>query len=486
MRKRAALVWSVTVILSAMAYLPAEETAPGSGEDLTPSARPETPKTPEAAKPPAGEGDLTPSQRPPRAAEGAIEGQDGDEEDSLAKKVKKCLGLNGWYRARYYRDFAKDGRKDHTDEFRNDLRLTSEWNPVENLRLRISSDARVDWVRSEEDGLTIEEADLDLWEAFVKVKAGPMDLTVGREAIRWGKSDELNPTDNFTPEDFTEIVNYDRASRKIPAWMVHPKFQFLTDFTYEAVWQPFFEPNRGAPPDSDWFFPPLQDLRDLGLHLNPEEPPKRLPYNVFANRLLYAGSSTNFDAGITYAYHYNQTPALRIFPPNVEFRYHRQHTVGGEFEMTIGGFGVRGEVAHTTRTDFGTDKITDFDKSTQRDNTNFIFGMDYTFPNSVYINVQYAGRYIWHFSKDIAAERYEDQVLFTAYRWFRRDRLKVALSGRYAPYPFDYFINPTVEYKVNNYATAKLWVAVYGGEGPGLFNGFNQNDQVGFELKIDF
>ena len=63
---------------------------------------------------------------------------------------------------------------------------------------------------------------------------------LGRQFIRWGKADILNPTDRFAPKDFIETVvdadflgvaaarvTYDTGSNSV-----------------DLVWQPWFTPSR--------------------------------------------------------------------------------------------------------------------------------------------------------------------------------------------------------------------------------------------------
>ena len=191
-------------------------------------------------------------------------------QDSKPKKFK----FSGYTRHRYYRDLEREHPSEHADELRNDLRLTGEFDPTSTVKLLVSVDGRLDPVRSDREGFTLEEERLRLWEAYVKASMGPVDLRVGRQVIRWGKSDELNPIDNFTPEDFSEFINFDRAERKLPAWMVRADFQINKEFTYETVWQPFFEPDVLPPKDSDWYFPGLRAFKP-STRCTKRSPPRR-------------------------------------------------------------------------------------------------------------------------------------------------------------------------------------------------------------------
>jgi hypothetical protein len=427
-------------------------------------------------------------------------GEDEPEKQSFLDKVRDTLNISGYFRSRYFRDFEKHNGREQTDEWRNDLRVQSSIDLVDSVRLELSGDARVHPVRNEDDGVTLEISDLDLWEANIQMSFGPVDLLFGQHAIRWGKSDELNPTDNFTPEDFRELINLDRAERKIPVPMAQMKI-YWPEFTYEAIWQPYFTPNEGAAKESDWYFPAIRIFEENGFVLDVNEPPKTIRSNVFAHRLQYRGPI--IDLGISYAYHYNQTPALHIVPPKfvpgqfppiplgpprLRLDYHRVNSIGFEFETVIGGLGLRGEAVYTKGEPLQLSPFGRFDrdKVRRKDTSTFVIGADYTFDHDVYLNLQYSGKNIFHQTADLLVQKYEHQVVWNVSRKFMRDRLELSFSGRYAFNPEGFFITPEIWYRVNNYMTCRLWVNVFGGDDTALFGTYNGNDQVGLEVKIRF
>jgi len=68
---------------------------------------------------------------------------------------------------------------------------------------------------------------------------GPLTLDAGKQFIRWGKADIINPTDRFAPRDFINVVD--------------PEFLAVTGVrgvvqagseTFEAVWVPRLTPSR--------------------------------------------------------------------------------------------------------------------------------------------------------------------------------------------------------------------------------------------------
>src|SRR5262249_13543018 len=59
------------------------------------------------------------------------------------------------------------------------------------------------WIRN--DDLTrAGQARARLREAYVEISAGQSSsVRVGQQVIAWGRADQINPTDNLTPRDFT-------------------------------------------------------------------------------------------------------------------------------------------------------------------------------------------------------------------------------------------------------------------------------------------
>lgn len=68
---------------------------------------------------------------------------------------------------------------------------------------------------------------------------GPFALDLGKQFIRWGKTDILAPTDRFAPRDFLNGVD----SELLPVTAVRAAVQFGAN-TIESVWVPRFTPSR--------------------------------------------------------------------------------------------------------------------------------------------------------------------------------------------------------------------------------------------------
>jgi hypothetical protein len=85
---------------------------------------------------------------------------------------------------------------------------------------------RFDW-----EDRTIQRPRLALRRLTATVTHGPFTLDVGKQFIRWARTDVLNPEDRFTPKDYLTVVD----NEVLPVIGVRPSLQFGTEML-EGVW----------------------------------------------------------------------------------------------------------------------------------------------------------------------------------------------------------------------------------------------------------
>ncbi len=114
------------------------------------------------------------------------------------------------------------------------------------LKLSGSFDARFDSHRQDERSLRLDFEDRGLRRpsfALRRLSAtlhkGKLTAEIGRQFIRWGKADILNPTDRFAPKDFLSVVDSDFLA--VPA--VRATYESGAN-TVDLVWQVRFTPSR--------------------------------------------------------------------------------------------------------------------------------------------------------------------------------------------------------------------------------------------------
>lgn len=178
--------------------------------------------------------------------------------------------------------------------------------------------------------------------------SGGLSLEAGKQFIRWGKADILNPTDRFAPRDFLTVVDNDFLG--ITAARI--TYEKGTD-TVEAIWSRRFTPSRVPLADQRWLVvrqnaPPPAPLRDAGTQY-PGGPQAGLRWNhtgkVEFSTSYYEGFShlPSFDAAFGFD---------RGFPViNVQRFYPSLRMVGADAAIPLTWFSVKGEAAYFTSKD---------------------------------------------------------------------------------------------------------------------------------------
>jgi len=98
------------------------------------------------------------------------------------------------------------------------------------------------------DDRTIQRPALSLREFSATIHKGKVTAQIGRQIIRWGKTDILTPTDRFAPKDYLSSV-VDSDFLAVPAARI--TIANATD-SLDAIWQPWFTPSRTPLLDQRW------------------------------------------------------------------------------------------------------------------------------------------------------------------------------------------------------------------------------------------
>jgi hypothetical protein len=81
---------------------------------------------------------------------------------------------------------------------------------------------------------------LSIRRAAMTIAHGPLTLDVGKQFIRWGKADIINPTDRFAPRDFLNVVDNEFIAVSGARAMI----RIGERDTLDTVWVPRFTPSR--------------------------------------------------------------------------------------------------------------------------------------------------------------------------------------------------------------------------------------------------
>jgi hypothetical protein len=172
---------------------------------------------------------------------------------------------------------------------------------------------------------------------------GRMTAEVGKQYLRWGKADILNPTDRFAPRDFLSVVDNEylavTAARVI--------YEGTAD-SLEIVAQPFFTPSRMPLLNQRWTVIPAEaqgyPLRDNGTRV-----PGGTAVGVRWNHL-----GDGYEASLSFYNGHNHLPlvdvnfvpalpviGIQAFQPQLRF-------YGGDFAKPLPWFTVKAEAGYFT------------------------------------------------------------------------------------------------------------------------------------------
>jgi hypothetical protein len=187
------------------------------------------------------------------------------------------------------------------------------------LRFFGAFDARTDTHRQVErrwrlnaDDRTIQRPAFSVRRLSALYHRGKLTVEAGKQFVRWGKADILNPTDRFAPRDFLSVLDNDFLP--IPA--VRATYEAGAT-TVDAIWQVRFTPSRTPLLNQRWTVLPPEaqnlSITDGGLRI-PGGP-------QFGLRINHVGRG--FEGSVSFYEGHNHLPliegrAVTLQPPAVE------------------------------------------------------------------------------------------------------------------------------------------------------------------------
>ena len=201
---------------------------------------------------------------------------------------------------------------------------------------------------------------------------GPLTIDIGKQFIRWGKTDIVTPTDRFAPRDFLNVVD----TEFLAVTGVRGVAQRGSN-TIEVVWVPRFTPSRVPIVDQRWTVAPATTA------------PIRF---VDAGAALPAGSSEGVrwnHAGATVEYSasffngFNHLPNIEAGPTGqpgevaLTRAYPAIRMYGADIAMPIQLFTVKGETAYFTSSSPATDEYVLYGLQVERQSGEWLFVVGY-------------------------------------------------------------------------------------------------------------
>lgn len=387
----------------------------------------------------------------------------------------------------------------------------------------------------------VREAYIEVYDFLIK----GLDLRAGRQRIKWGTADKINPTDVINPYDAEDIWDF---GRHLGSEAIDLKY-YRNKWRFEAVWVPYFRKARL----------PLGEMKDVfmnygnipsGILVNVSDTLPLLPFGLHVNRFslsdklptsdLSRSGSWSFKAGLqifgfdfSLSYQYIRDgfplPASTkigidsidmIFPFNAYLNttttlvYPRFHVAGLDLAGSIGNIGIWFEAAAF----FPQDKIIhtivepdmksfvlenyglDLDIQTPvfPDNTvlnkkpyvQYVAGADYTFREGTYVNFQFAHGFFHERGRD----NLNDYFLFRAEKSILDGKLKLALLGggvavsdwKALSDNYGFIYTPEIAYRPNDNTEISLGARLINARGKGFLPSLEGKDEVFIKITYNF
>ncbi len=232
------------------------------------------------------------------------------------------------------------------------LRWEGDYTAAPWLTISSSFDARTDTHRQvartfdlDTDGHNITRPALSMRRMSATLHRGKFTAEVGRQFIRWGKTDILNPTDRFAPKDYlSSVVDTDVLGVNA----VRATYESGPN-TLDVVWQPLFTPSRTPLLNQRWTSLP-QEAAGIGITDGGARYPGGSQYGARWNHV-----ASGYEYSLSYFDGRQNLPSFdaslaKSLPPSVllERTYPRLRLYGGDIAVPLSWFTVKSEAAYLT------------------------------------------------------------------------------------------------------------------------------------------
>lgn len=401
------------------------------------------------------------------------------------------LNFSGFLLAKIAQELHESGDPEQARNFRNTVRLEGKWTPplpgndpaavpgASSTFILASLQSDYLWFGPEH---STDDYDLDLYEGYISHATPDWDLRLGRQIVRWGKTDQISPADNVNPQDMREFFIPELEDRKIPNWMARIRL-FPGDFTLEGIFIPFFEENEFDYSGTTWA---LLGAQPTDLRIDESKPGKGLDNSDLGVRA--STSLAGWDVALSYLHAIEKSPRLRFDPtnpagPTLHADYHRQNIWAAEFETTADKFGFRGEGAYFDKQSIHTESL----DSVAKPVLHYAIGVDYLGEQDWYANVQLSHQHVFEYESRILLLRRDNFYLNGEInREFWRGNVMLRL--RYALDLSDggSFLTPEAILSYYENLELTLGANVFTGPEDTLFGRYRDNDQVFCKIKYYF
>lgn len=320
------------------------------------------------------------------------------------------------------------------------------------------------------------ERDVNLGEIYVSTElADGLELTLGRQTVVWGTSENLRVVDVINPLDRRETGMVDIENLRLPLTMARGDY----------VQGPWIATALVIPHIRFDKMPPAYSPYDA---MNGAAPQNDVPQDGVGNAEVAASLRGNF-SGWDLSFHaanlYNDAGHKETVDGVDRIRHSRVNMFGVTADVALGNWLVKGEAARISGLQTLGDPGRDFTRS------DVLAGVEFTGLTDASVSFEVVNRHLHGWSQALASEGLKKDSQEYALRFsadYLRERLHLtALTTRISPLSSGGgFSRASVEYDLKDALSVTGGVVIYHDGARTPFSAIANNDRLFFEIKQSF
>jgi hypothetical protein len=347
-----------------------------------------------------------------------------------------------------------------------------------------------------------EKVRADSEELYLTVDTADLDIIVGRQMLRWGTGDGINPLDLINPLDYRDPIASGRVDSRVPvvlgrAMLRLPTVGPLQEASFEAVLVPLAQVNQLNAPGSAWEGIILKELRAAdaqgALVLADQQQPEdvwndaefaaRLAVTAAGWDLALIGFRGNLDSPVfarDLILDASGAVIPRLTPIHPRFSAFGINVAKGLEHSTL-----RGELALKPDLPVMLADASAMPGYVRRSVIEGVVGVDRTFGISLYTNLQYFFTFIDD-AANLVRDRYEHGVTYEVHDLFLHDALQAGVRGVASFTDQSWTFEAYSEYSLGDDWLLAASLLFFEGPEVSRFGQFTDNDMLTLRLRYSF